>query len=168
MSKNPNVGGIVILVLLVVAVVWGYTSSLQEEREQAARAKATAARIAAMTPEQKKAEADRRKKAAAEKRRQDARVQIAAAGARLLKKSMNNPDAFTLESALVIDKTGAVCYQFRGQNAFGAIVRGQAALSRNGKRFLLNTDDGFARFWNAQCAGKTGSEYATAIRWLAL
>ena len=81
---------------------------------------------------------------------------------------MNNPDAFKLESALVIDNTGAVCYEYRGQNAFGAIVKGQAALAADGKRFLTNTEDGFSRLWNRECAGKPGQEVSTAIRWYAL
>lgn len=77
-----------------------WSASNREEEDRAARAKAAAARIAAMTPEQKKAEADAKARQDAERKRADAAVQRAAVGARLLKKAMNNPDAFKLESAL--------------------------------------------------------------------
>ena len=157
-----------VLILIIAAVGSSWQASQRAEEEAAERARAEAARVAAMTPEQKKAAAAAKAKEEAERKRQDVAVQLATQGAKLLKKSMNNPDAFKLDSALVIDKTGAVCYEFRGQNVFGAIVRGKAALSPDGKRFLTNTDEGFATHWNRYCAGKRGSEYATAIRWVAL
>jgi len=52
----------------------------------------------------------------AEKRRLDAAVQRATLGAKTLKNATNNPDSFKLESALVIDDTGAVCYDFPGRS----------------------------------------------------
>jgi len=103
----------------------------------------------------------------AEKRRLDAAVQRATLGAKTLKNATNNPDSFKLESALVIDDTGAVCYDFRAANAYGAIVKGQAVLSRDGKRFLADHDPGFARLWNTECAGKRGLDASAAIRWFA-
>ena len=86
----------------------------------------------------------------------------------ILKKAMNDPEKFKLESALVIDETGAVCYEFRAPNSFGAIIKGQAVLARDGKQFLLNTDSGFSKLWNRECAGKRGIDAAAAIRWFAL
>lgn len=99
---------------------------------------------------------------------EDRAVQRAALGAKALKNSMRNPDSFKLESALVIDETFAVCYEYRSQNGFGGMNRGQAVLARDGKRFLTNEMDGFGKLWNRECAGKRGSEAATAIRWFAL
>jgi hypothetical protein len=81
---------------------------------------------------------------------------------------MHDPERFKLESALVIENTGAVCYEFRAPNAFGAIIRGQAVLARDGKQFLSNADSGFGQLWDRECGGKRGQEVATAIRWFAL
>jgi len=158
----------VVGILLVLTIGMCVSSQVQEESAKQEQAKATQARLAAMTPEQRKAEDDRRAREQQEKRRADEAVNRATVGAQLLKKSMNNPDSFKLESALVIANTGAVCYEFRGQNAFGAIVRGEAVLSSDSKKFLTNTDKGFTRLWNTECAGKSGTQAATAIRWFAL
>ena len=107
------------------------------------------------TPEQKAATA-----------KQDAAIQRAANGAVLLKKTMRDPDSFKLESALVIDGTGTVCYEYRAKNGFGGTNAEKAVLS--GKRFLNNTMDGFVKLWNKECAGKSGQEAVTAINWFAL
>jgi len=157
-----------VLILILFGVFSAWRASRDADEGYAERSKAAAAQLAAMTPEQKARAAATRAKADTDRQRQDAAVNRAAIGARLLKKSMNNPEKFQLESALVIDKTGAVCYDYRGQNAFGAIVKGRSVLSRDGKRFLSNTDDGFVKLWNAECGGKSGQEVATAIRWYAL
>lgn len=154
------------LVLFIIVGVTFSMCSSQSDREarEAAAVKAEAERTAKLTPAQKKQEAEADAKAAAAKAREEARLRLATVGARTLKKAMNNPDAFKLLSALVMDD-GAVCYEFRGQNAFGAIIRGRAALSHDGKRFLLNTDDGFAHLWNSECAKKYGREFAAAIQY---
>lgn len=166
---KARLGWIIAVSAAVVGVI--VMSQQTEERANERQAQAAAserARVAALTPEQKKREADRKVQQEVERKQQDAAVTRAAVGARLLKKAMNNPEKFQLESALVIDKTGAVCYEYLGQNAFGAIVKGKAALSRDAKRFLTNTDDGFTRLWNSECGGKAGQEVASAIRWFAL
>lgn len=105
---------------------------------------------------------------AAAKKKQDEAVQRATIGAVALKKAMRDPESFKLESALVIDGTGAVCYDFRAKNGFGGMNEGHAVLSANGKTFKTNEMDGFAKLWNKECAGKSGTEAATAIRWFAL
>lgn len=109
------------------------------------------------TPEQK-----------AEREKKDAAVQRATAGAVVLKKAMRDPDSFKLESALVIDGTGAVCYEYRAKNGFGGTNVGKAVLASDGKTFRTNQNDGFSRLWNKECAGKTGIDAATAIRWFYL
>lgn len=157
-----------VLALIVFGLFIAWQASREAEDGYRKRARAAEEKIAAMTPEQKAKQAAASDKAAAESKRQDAAVNRAALGARLLKKAMNNPDKFQLESAMVVDSTSAVCYEYRGQNAFGAIVKGRAVLSRNGKQFLMNTDSGFTALWNSECGGKTGQEVGTAIRWLAL
>jgi hypothetical protein len=141
-----------------------------------------AARLAAITPQQREAmrqraikerEANRqrieqKRLAAAEKAEADALVNRAAVGARVLKKSALDPERFKLESALVIDGTGAVCYTYRAANMYGGIMPGQAVLSAKGEAFMTDAEPGFVKMWNAECGGRTGSEVATAIRWFAL
>ena len=102
------------------------------------------------------------------KKKEDAATQRAAAGAVLLKKAMRDPDSFKLESALVIDGSGAVCYNYRAKNGFGGVDRGHAVLSTDGKRFKTDDMDGFTTLWNKECANKSGSETATAINWFTL
>jgi hypothetical protein len=104
----------------------------------------------------------------AKRKKDDAAIQRATAGAITLKKSMRDPDSFKLESALVIEGTGAVCYEYRAKNGFGGTNVGQAVLASDGKNFRSSTMDGFSRLWNKECAGKKGTDAATAIRWFAL
>ena len=102
----------------------------------------------------------------AENAKQDEYVKRAALGAIMLKKSMRNPDSFKLDSALVIDKTGAVCYDYRAQNGFGGINIGHAVLS--GKTFKTSEMSGFEQIWNRDCANKAGHETSASINWFAL
>ena len=105
---------------------------------------------------------------AANRKQKDAAVQRATVGAITLKKGMRDPDSFKLESALVINGSGAVCYDYRAKNGFGGTNVGHAVLSGDGKVFKTSDMDGFTRLWNKECAGKNGTEAATAIRWFAL
>ena len=100
--------------------------------------------------------------------KQNAALQRATSGAIMLKNSMRNPDSFKLESALVINGTGAVCYDYRAQNGFGGINAEHAVLSGDGKQFKTSSTEGFSKLWNVECAGKNGQEAAAGIRWAAL
>lgn len=111
----------------------------------------------ALTPEQ-----------IAEKSKRDAEVQRASVGASMLKKAARNPDSFKLEQALIMEGTGAVCYDYRAQNGFGGMNAGHAVLSADAKQFKGDNDDGFAKLWNKECANKSGRDVATAITWLVL
>lgn len=93
-------------------------------------------------------------------------MQRAAAGAVLLKKAMRNPDSFQLESAVVVDGTNAVCYEYRAQNGFGGMNVGRAFISSDGQQFLMSEPrtDGFDAIWNRECANKSGTNAATLIR----
>lgn len=93
---------------------------------------------------------------------EDARAQRAVVGARLLKKSMRNPDSFKLTSALIINATGTVCYEYRAQNGFGGVNAGEAVLTPKG-RFKTNEMDGFTSLWNRECAHKPGTEEAGGV-----
>lgn len=174
-----------LLALGGVSALMGYMANQSERTQAAEEATKKAAdlaewerkRVASLSPEQKAAEAkvrQEREKAnreaerqvAAEKKKQDEAVQRAVAGAAVLKKAMRNPDSFKLESALVIDRSGAVCYDYRAQNGFGGISVGHAVLAPDGKRFLISENDGgvFTRLWNKECANKRGTESGALIR----
>jgi hypothetical protein len=103
-----------------------------------------------------------------EQAKKDAAVQRAVLGARVLKKAMRDPDSFKLESALVIDGSRAVCYDYRAKNGFGGYNTGHAVLAGDGTTFKTNEMPGFTKLWNKQCSGKQGIEEATAINWSGL
>lgn len=71
-------------------------------------------------------------------------------GLKALKDAARNPDSFKLVSARIIEKSYAVCYEYRAQNGFGGMNRGRAVLAADGK-FLNDGMDGFTKAWNAQC-----------------
>jgi hypothetical protein len=121
---------------------------------------------AAMNPPQPAAQQTPEQVAAT--KREDQAVRRATLGAIMLKKSMRDPDSFKLESALVINGTGAVCYDYRAHNGFGGVNAEQAVLSADGMRFKTSTMDGFAALWNRECANKSGEEMEAGIRWTAL
>ena len=87
--------------------------------------------------QQKKADEDKRSGA----------IAVAAVGAASIKRAMRDPDSFKLTSALIISKTGAVCYEYRARNGFNGMNVGRAVLSPKG---ALKTDEmaGFATLWN--------------------
>lgn len=124
------------------------------------------------TPEQlverNKKNEEIQKEIAENKKKDDEAIQKATIGAIALKKAMRDPESFKLESALVINDTGAVCYDYRARNGFGGVNVGHAVLASDGKRFKTNEEDGFTKLWNKECVNKTGKEVVTAIRWFAL
>jgi hypothetical protein len=103
--------------------------------------------------------------AAADKKKEDDAVRKSILGVIMLKKSMRDPDNFKLESALVIDATSTVCYEYRAKNGFGGVNVGRAVFA---KTFKTSKMEGFSRRWNKQCAGKRGSETSAYINWHAL
>lgn len=102
-------------------------------------------------------------KAAEEK--ESARVSSAATFAVMLKRSMRDPDSFNLNSVLIIDKTGAICYEYRARNGFNGLNVGQAVLSPRGT-FKTSEMSGFSPIWNKECAHKTGTEEVQAVSFL--
>src|SRR3989344_3897958 len=77
-----------------------------------------------------------------------------------LKKAMRNPDSFKLESALIVDGTNAICYEYRAQNGFGGMNFGRAFIYFEGRRFLQSEageeTEEFITLWNRECANKSG------------
>lgn len=105
---------------------------------------------------------------AAEKKAEDersSRVALAANMANAIKKSMRDPDSFKLNSVLIMEKTGAVCYEYRARNGFGGMNVGQAVLSSKGD-LKTNEMDGFHTLWKKECAHKIGNEEATTVSYL--
>lgn len=83
----------------------------------------------------------------------EAEFQRVLAGARQLKASMKNPDAFKLESAILMPD-GSICYSYRGTNSFNATVPESFVIAKSG----AGTS---AELWNKYCAGKTGKSYSS-------
>lgn len=102
----------------------------------------------------------------AEEQKADEVVQRALLGSRMLKSSMRDPDSYKLETAIVINDSGAVCYEYRANNGFGGVNIGSAVLSGDGKSFKTHEMNGFEKLWNIECENKTGYDAATAIRWI--
>lgn len=98
----------------------------------------------------------------------DEAASLAAAGAVRLKKSMRNPESFKLESALVIDGSNAVCYEYRSQNGFGGVNAGRAVIDPKTDQFVTSEMDRFVALWNKACAGKSGRDVSAAIKMFAL
>lgn len=96
------------------------------------------------------------------------RFTVSRLGAQQLKKIMRNPDSFKLTSAFVVDKTNAVCYEYRSQNGFGGMSSGEAVLFSDKKKFLTSDMDGFNVLFNKECANKKGYEMVKSITWSSL
>ena len=90
------------------------------------------------------------------------RLTMAASGAASIKRAMRDPNSFKLNSALINDKTGAVCYEFRSANGLNGMNVGRAVLSPKG---VLKTSEmsGFPSLWNRECAHKEGTENVTGV-----
>lgn len=95
----------------------------------------------------------------AKKRIDDARFQEGLLYARVLKKSMKNPDSFKLE---LVTRTaaGMFCFEYRATNSFNAIVPGRAFIGE-GKSGSSDDGDGFAAQWNRHCGGRSGDNLST-------
>lgn len=172
-GRLPTPARVIAIGLLLFTLVWAlYPSGKRPESETLVvsplQSDPKQARLAALTPEQRIEEEKKAAMEAAEKKRKHAAIQQASAGAIILKKSMRDPDSLKLESALVINGTGAVCYEYRAKNGFGGMNVGHAVLSADGKQFRTSEMDGFTKMWNKECANKSGTEAATAIRWFVL
>lgn len=172
-GRLPTPARVIAIGLLLFAFVWALSPSGERPESEThavmpSQVDPKQARLAALTPEQRIEEEKNAAMEAAEKRRKDDAIQRASSGAIVLKKSMRDPDSFKLESALVINGTGAVCYDYRAKNGFGGTNVGHAVLSADGKQFRTSEMEGFTKMWNKECAHKSGTETATAIRWFVL
>lgn len=132
-------------------------------------------RIASLTPgqradeEKQKRENAARKEAAAakvltDKEKRDTQLQVAGAGAVMLKRAMKDPEAFELKSLLVMPN-GTACYDYRAKNSFGAILSSSAVLTDTGKMLLQERDgNAFVNAWNKNCTVSGGDEIAPLVK----
>jgi hypothetical protein len=95
-------------------------------------------------------------------------VQRATAGARQLKKSIANPQQAKLESVLVVEGSGTVCYEYRALNSFGGMTPGRAVMLQEGGRFFGPDSDGLSGIWSKECHQKKGAELVAGINWFGL
>lgn len=97
--------------------------------------------------------------------RESTRIAVAATIAREIKRSMRDPDSFTLSSVRLVEKSDTICYVYRARNGFGGINVGHAILSSAG-RFYTEESSGFAPLWNRECAHKPSLEAADSVTFL--
>jgi len=151
------VGGI--FALIVVSCISAINSS--DERRNAEATK-EATRVAALTPDQRAAEV---KAAAAQKAIKDAdevKFQRALVLVLAVKESMNDPSSLEIIDASVTD-AGAVAIEFRGKNAFGALIRNFAVLTPDGKA-ANGSKEKVAPLWNKHISGKPARDFTSSIR----
>jgi hypothetical protein len=90
-------------------------------------------------------------------------MRYAIAGAKALKQGMKDPESFILRAATIQDD-GAVCFQYRAKNSFGATIPGRFVIDPNGKPHAEeNRDSTFAAAWAAHCE-RIGEEVADALK----
>lgn len=93
----------------------------------------------------------------------DRAMRNAVAGAMAIKRSMKDPESFVLRAA-TIQEDGAVCFQYRGKNSFGATMPGRVVIDPSGKPHAEeNRDSTFAAAWAVHCE-RIGEEVADALK----
>jgi hypothetical protein len=130
----------------LVAAEW--RADIQRREAIAAKQKREADAAAA------KAKADEEER----KRVQESRFQEGMIYARVLKKSMKNPDSFKLEQT-IRTADGFYCFEYRATNSFNAIIPGRAFVG-NGKSGTSDMGSQFAPLWNRYCA-RPGEDFGT-------
>lgn len=129
--------------LVGIAVISGSYISTQKQKEEADR-------VAAMTPEQVA-------QAKVQKDKEAQTLGMAVIGAKILKKSSKDPKTFEYTS-IVMHPNSSVCYEYRAQNSFSAILAGSAVLV-NGKLLVQEHDKNiFVTAWNKNCTTSDGED----------
>lgn len=97
------------------------------------------------------------------KRKDDIASGRAIRGAKPLRDSMRNPDAFTLDRVLIMtDRTA--CYTYRAQKGFGGMNVGYAPLTPI-QQFKTDEMSGFGSLWKRRCANKTGEDKTRPVEY---
>lgn len=76
---------------------------------------------------------------------------------------MIHPESFKLDSALIVDGTGAVCYRYLAKDLQGRMFWELALLESNG-RFMTSEARVFHEEWEKECAGRSGRDIAKSIK----
>ena len=97
--------------------------------------------------------------------RQVTPLRRAAAGAMELKRLMLHPESFRLDSALIADGSGAICYRYLTKDILGRMTWGLAVFEADG-RFMTSEAKAFHEEWKKECAGRSGKDVARSIRWI--
>jgi RNA polymerase subunit RPABC4/transcription elongation factor Spt4 len=84
-------------------------------------------------------------------------------GAKSLRHSMRNPDAFKLDEVLMV-ADGTACYTYRAQNGFGGMNVGHAVLTPT-QQFKTDEMKGFHALWNRGCANKRGRDKTRVVEY---
>ena len=97
-------------------------------------------------------------------KKRDTQLQIAGAGAALLKSAMKDPQAFELTS-LVVKPNGTACYEYRAKNSFGAIFPSSAVLTSSA-RMLTAEQNGntIVAAWNKDCTLAGGDDITSLVK----
>ena len=149
-SFGPMLG---VVVLLAIGGWFGWNKYEEHERARIAEAASEAKRPAGPPKAPfKKAEA----------------AQRAALGAKSLKRAVRSPDGTKLQSAIVVDGSGAICYEYETPNAFGGTTTGRAVLPPESNAVITVEMDGFQRLWGQECERKKGTQVASGINWFSL
>lgn len=152
--KKP-MSGTMKLLLVFLGIGFVTIVAIQSKTQEESRI-AEQKRAASVTPEQRENER-------AAKALRDAQLQVAGAATMTLKKSMKDPEAFTLRS-LVVKPNGTACYEYRAKNGFGAVFPSSAVRTPKGT-FLMQERDGnsFVALWNKECTAVGGDEIADVV-----
>jgi len=89
------------------------------------------------------------------------KFQLAVAGALMLRDRMRNPESFVVESALVIDGSETLCYQYRAQNGFGGMGREIAVIAVKSNKVAYGSNNQVRTLWNKECANKPNESIET-------
>lgn len=142
-----------VAVVLAIGGWFGWTKYEEHERARIAEMASDAKRpVATAKAPFKKSEATQR----------------AASGAKSLKRVVRSPDGTRLQSAIVVDGSGAICYEYETPNAFGGMISGRAVLPPDSNGVVTTEMDGFQRLWSQECERKKGTQVANGINWFSL
>jgi ribosomal protein L40E len=78
---------------------------------------------------------------------------------RAFKAETRNPERFSVDQVLSMDKTQAVCMKVRAENGFGGLNVVQIVVATSPAfRVATDEDAGFTKLWNKNCAGQPGRD----------
>jgi hypothetical protein len=87
---------------------------------------------------------------------------MAFAAVAVIRQAQRNPERFSLEKILVTER--AVCLSYKGENGFGGISWGKTVFDKKTHSGFHDSENGFTRMWNRECANKTGKDFTDVIR----